>query len=77
KARKNKAKLQAKIANKRNDALHKITTELVKQYDVIVIENLKSKNMMKNHNLANAVSSNAWYAFKSMLEYKCNWYGKQ
>lgn len=77
KARQYKAKLQAKIANKRNDVLHKITTELVKKYDVIVIENLKSKNMMKNHNLANVVSSNAWYTFKSMLEYKCNWYGKQ
>lgn len=77
KARKNKALYQAKIANQRKDTLHKITTELVKNYDVIVLENLKSKNMMKNHNLANAISSNAWFMFKTMLAYKCNWYGKQ
>ena len=77
KARKNKTVYQAKIANQRKDTLHKVTTELVKNYDVIVLENLKSKNMMKNHNLANAISSNAWYMFKTMLAYKCNWYGKQ
>lgn len=77
KARKNKTVYQAKIANQRKDTLHKVTTELVKNYDVIVLENLKSKNMMKNHNLANAISSNAWYMFKTILAYKCNWYGKQ
>ncbi len=47
KARQIKARYQAKIANKRKDYLHKITTDLVKNYDVIVIEDLKTKNLLK------------------------------
>ncbi|WP_262393382.1 transposase [Sporolactobacillus inulinus] len=49
KARKRKATLQAKIANQRKDYLHKLTTQLIKHYDVIVIEDLKTKNLLKNH----------------------------
>ena len=77
KARVTKARYQAKIANKRKDYLHKITTELVKSYDVIVIEDLKAKNLLKNHHLANSISNQSWRIFREMLEYKCKWYGKQ
>ena len=76
-ARQTKARYQAKIANKRKDYLHKITTELVKSYDVIVIEDLKTKNLLKNHSLAKSITNNSWYLFREMLEYKCKWYGKK
>ena len=77
KARISKSRYQAKIANKRKDYLHKITTELVKSYDVIVIEDLKTKNLLKNHHLAKSITNNSWYLFREMLEYKCKWYGKK
>ena len=76
-ARIQKARYQQRIANRRKDYLHKLTTNLVKQYDVIVIEDLKTKNLQHNHHLAKAIANASWYEFRTMLAYKCAWYGKK
>jgi putative transposase len=71
------AKYSEKVVNQRNDYLHKLTKDLVEQYDVIKIEDLKTKNLLKNHKLARAIANQSWRELRKQLEYKCEWYGKQ
>ena len=71
------AHIHEKIRNKRRDYIQKITTDIVKNYDTIVIEDLKVSNMLKNHHLAHKIEHQSWYEFRRELEYKCEWYGKQ
>lgn len=70
------AKYKAHIANQRKDALHKLTTQLVTNYDCIIVEDLNIKGMTKKSRLAYAIQDASWSMFVAMLEYKCAWYGK-
>ena len=70
------ARQYRKIVNMRMDFLHKLTTELVRKYDTICLENLNVEGMMKNHNLAMAIQSASWGEFVRQLKYKAEWKGK-
>jgi putative transposase len=76
KAKHNLANLHYKIANIRKDCLHKITTSIIQKANVIVLEDLKVSNLLKNHHLSQAISDVGMHEFRRQIEYKAKWHGK-
>ncbi|OYY99578.1 MAG: hypothetical protein B7Y37_13890 [Sphingobacteriia bacterium 28-36-52] len=70
------AKIHERVANQRKDFQHKLSTEIVNQYDTICIENLNVAGMIKNRKLAKHIANASWGSFETMLKYKADWKGK-
>jgi len=77
KARIKVAKIHLKISDSRKDFLHKLTTQLVRENQTIAVESLAVKNLVKNHQLALAISDSGWSELIRQLDYKCRWYGRK
>ena len=71
------ARLHSRIRDKRHDFLHKLSSQIVNENQVIAVESLQVKNMIKNKHLSRAIADVSWGTFLRFLEYKCHWYGKE